>query len=89
MSYILPLGIEIQSLTSDINNRCCTGGPFRQPVEELLPLLADEDTRSSARFKLTKMVFYYVDKLMIQFPELAGEISYAALAEEIFQAITK
>lgn len=89
MAYKLPLGIEISSLSSDINNRCCTGGPFKKPVEEFYPLLADADTRCSGRFKVTRMVFYYVDKLMEQFPELSYEISHAALAEQICQEIFK
>ncbi|GEM_PF-3604895 len=87
MAYKLPLGIEIPSLTSDINNRCCTGGPFTKPIEEFLPLLNDADTRSKGRFKITRMVFYYVDRLMEQFPELSYEISYAALAEQICQEV--
>lgn len=87
--YTLPNGVVLNSLTDDINSVCHAGGPFRHTIEYQLERYQNPDERARARFKISQMTTFYVDKLMTQFPEMQAIISHATLAMQLKEILLK
>lgn len=87
--FILPIGYQITSLKTDINECCHVGGPFHHPVDYQLERFLVAETRAHALYKIKQMTFFYTSYLMNQFPDLQKTISSATLAMQITEALIR